>query len=72
MFKLISLATIFFLIFFSLPAYAYLGPGIGIGALMAAFGVIIAVFAALLGLIWFPVKKLLQKRKNKKEYKKID
>ena len=34
----------------------------------------IAILAALIGLIWFPIKRLLKKRKEKKEnnQKKID
>ena len=44
------------------------------GCLFVFIGVVIAIFAALFGLIWFTVKKLLKKRKEKKEKKqnKID
>ena len=63
MIKLIISLNLFFL-FFSIPSYAYLGPGIGGGILMATLGVIVAIFAALFGLIWFPVKRLLKKRKE--------
>ena len=67
----ISLAI---LTFISTPSFAYLGPGIGEGVLVATLGVIIAIFAGLFGLIWFPIKKLLKKRKEKKDNKqnKID
>ena len=73
MIKLIISLNLFFL-FFSIPSYAYLGPGIGGGILMATLGVIVAIFAALFGLIWFPLKKILNKgKKNKKEKQnKID
>lgn len=64
------------LIFFSLttPSNAYLGPGVGGGVIAATLGIIIAIFAALFGLIWFPIKKLLKNRKKKKEqqYTKVD
>jgi len=36
----------------------------------ATIGIIFAIFAALFGLIWFPVKRLLKKRKEKKEQQK--
>ena len=65
MYKLI-LTTLFFL-FITTSSYAYLGPGIGGGVLAATVGIIVAIFAALFGLIWFPVKRLLKKRKKRKE-----
>ena len=63
MYKLI-LTTLFFL-FINTSSFAYLGPGIGGGAIAATIGVIVAIFAALFGLIWFPIKRLLKKRKEK-------
>ena len=65
MFKLISSSIIFCLII--TPSFAYLGPGVGGGAIAATIGIIVAIFAALFGLIWFPVKRLLKKKKEKKE-----
>ena len=43
--------------------------GVGGGVIAATVGVIVAIFAALFGLIWFPVKRLLKKRKESKENK---
>jgi len=65
MFKLILSSIIFCLI--TTSSFAYLGPGIGGGVIAATIGIIVAIFAALFGLIWFPVKRLLKKRKEKKE-----
>ena len=65
MFKLIFTSTIFCLICTS--SFAYLGPGVGGGFIAAITGIIVAIFAALFGLIWFPIKRLLKKRKEKKE-----
>ena len=71
MFKLIFSSIIFCL--FSTPSFAYLGPGVGGGIIAATIGIIIAIFAALFGLIWFPIKRLLKKRKEKKSLQdKID
>ncbi len=52
---------------YSNDVFAYLGPGVGGGVIAATIGVVIAIFAALIGLIWFPIKRLLKKRKQKKE-----
>ena len=65
MFKLIFSSIIFCLI--ATSSFAYLGPGVGGGVIAATIGVVIAIFAALIGLIWFPIKRLLKKRKQKKE-----
>ena len=65
MFKLISSSVIFFLV--TTPSFAYIGPGVGGGVIVATIGIIIAIFAALFGLIWFPIKRLLKNRKEKKD-----
>ena len=72
MFKLISSLVIFCLV--TTPSFAYIGPGIGGGVIAATIGIILAILAVLFGLIWFPVKRLLKKRKEKKEQQlnKID
>jgi len=53
-------------------AFAYIGPGMTGGVFAATMGIIVAIFAALFGLIWFPVKRLLKKRKEKADLKKIN
>ena len=68
MLRLILITFLFF--FLNNPSYAYLGPGVGGGIIAATLGVIIAILAALFGLIWFPIKKILAKRKNNKNQKK--
>ena len=71
MLKLTSYSIVFCLLTSS--SFAYLGPGIGGGVIAATFGIIIAIFAALFGLIWFPIKRLLKKRKDKnKKQDKFD
>ena len=50
--------------FLNTSSYAYLGPGVGGGVIAATVGIIVAIFAALFGLIWFPIKRLLKKRKE--------
>ena len=72
MYKLILTTLLFF--FITTSSFAYLGPGVGGGVIAATIGVIVAIFAALFGLIWFPVKRLLKKRKERKEYQqnKVD
>ena len=72
--KILPLVLILIILIIPTPSFAYLGPGVGGGMIAATIGVIVAIFAALFGLIWFPVKRLLKKRKEKKENKqnKVD
>lgn len=46
-----------------LPALAYIGPGSGISAFGAALALIAAVFFAIVGFVWYPVKRLMKKKK---------
>lgn len=46
-------------------AHAYIGPGMGGGALAATLGILVAFLLALIGLVWYPLKKLIKKLKRK-------
>lgn len=59
-----SIFFIFLLI--SLPSYGYIGPGMGGGVIAAIVGFFAAVFLGLWGILYYPIKRALRKRKNKK------
>ena len=63
------LKLLFSLFFILIPfnAFAYLGPGLGIGIITTAFGIILAILIAIIGIIYFPIKKLFSKKKKKNE-----
>ena len=44
-------------------ALAYIGPGVASGALAAVIGVIGSIFLALFAVIYYPVKRMLKRRK---------
>lgn len=46
------------------PASAYIGPGMGAGALAVALGMIAAVLMAVAALVWYPVKRLIRARNS--------
>jgi hypothetical protein len=48
-------------------ALAYVGPGAGLGMLGALFAVLIAVLATVVGLVLWPLRMLLRRRKAKAE-----
>mgnify|MGYP001253357167 CR=1 FL=1 len=68
MLKTFLFTTITFFILYD-TSHAYLGPGIGGGILIATLGVVIAIFAAIFGLVWYPLKKILKNRKKKNDLK---
>jgi len=68
--KVIFIILIFFLN--TEVSYAYIGPGMGGGIIMATLGVIVAILAAIFGIVWFPVKRFLKSRKEKNKKKQID
>jgi hypothetical protein len=57
-------AAAVFLVAFAGPASAYVGPGIGLSAIGSLLALIAAVVVAIVGFLWFPIKRLLKKRKT--------
>lgn len=49
-----------------LPSYAYLGPGMGGGAIAAVLGFFAAIFLGLWGILYYPIKRALKRRKEKR------
>ena len=50
----------------SRPSYAYIGPGMGGGVIAAIIGFFAAVLLGLWGILYYPIKRALKKRKDKK------
>jgi hypothetical protein len=45
-------------------ASAYIGPGLGAGAIAAVFGVIGSVFLGLFAVLYYPIKRALKRRRG--------
>jgi len=50
----------------SLPSYSYIGPGMGGGVIAAIVGFFAAILLGLWGILYYPIKRALKKRKDKK------
>lgn len=50
-----------------LTAQAYVGPGLGLGALAVIIGILLSVFIAVLAIVWYPIKRRRAARKAAKE-----
>ena len=57
---------ILFLVLISLPSYAYIGPGMGGGVIAAIIGFFAAILLGLWGILYYPIKRTLKNRKDKK------
>ncbi len=55
------------LLLFPDPAHAYIGPGGGISALGALLALVAAVALAFIGFLWYPIKRLLRRRREPAE-----
>lgn len=47
-------------------ALAYIGPGLGLGALGVVLGIVFSVFLAFVGIFWYPIKRLVGKFRKEK------
>jgi O-antigen/teichoic acid export membrane protein len=50
----------------STNVFAYVGPGLGLGVLGTIIGAIAAVLLAIFGIIWYPIKRMIKKKKAPK------
>ena len=46
------------------PAQAYIGPGAGLGAMAVAVALFAGIGLLIVGLVWFPLKRMLKRRKQ--------
>ena len=54
------------LLFLPATAHAYIGPGAGISAIGTVVAVIGAVLLAIVGFVWYPIKRLRRRRKERR------
>ncbi len=53
--------------FMPTAAFAYVGPGAGLGAIGTLIALIGAILFAIIGFVWYPLKRLLRKRQARTE-----
>ena len=51
----------------SIPSYAYIGPGMSGGVVAAIIGFFAAILLGLWGILYYPIKRALKNRKDRKE-----
>ncbi|MEM1057661.1 MAG: hypothetical protein AAGK14_00290 [Verrucomicrobiota bacterium] len=51
----------------SFTALAYIGPGLGAGAVATILGLIAAFFLGLFAILWYPIKRMIKGKKKPTE-----
>lgn len=67
MFEIAKIFLAACLLTISLPAAAYVGPGLGAGILGVIVGFTASVLLALFSIVWFPLKRLFKGRQQRKD-----
>ena len=56
-----------FSVFFQTTAQAYIGPGMGVGAILGILAVLVVILLTFIAIIFYPIKNFIKKiTKNKK------
>ncbi|WP_020589582.1 hypothetical protein [Desulfobacter curvatus] len=48
------------------PAFAYIGPGAGLGMIATFIAIVLGVVLLIVGFVWYPLKRILNKRRQTK------
>ncbi len=56
-----------FIVMQASQAHAYIGPGAGLGAIAVTIAVVLGGLFLIVGLVWFPLKRLLRGKKGSAE-----
>lgn len=51
---------------YPLLAQAYIGPGLGTGALAAVLGTLAGLLMLIVGVVWYPIKRLIRYLRSRK------
>ncbi len=58
-----SMILFFLMIILPVEVPAYIGPGAGLSAVGSLLALMAAVFLGIVGFVWYPVKRILRRRK---------
>ena len=50
----------------SIDALAYVGPGLGAGTLAAVLGVLGGILMLIVGVVWYPLKRVIRRIRERK------
>lgn len=62
-YKLVSFVAVLTGLLIPATAFAYVGPGVGLSALGTIFALLAAFCLAVIGFIWYPIRRVIRKRR---------
>ena len=64
--RLLSVPTVLglLLLLAPTPAFAYIGPGLGAGAVATVLAVLGSILLGIFSVIYYPIKRMMRKRRN--------
>ena len=67
-----NIFIVFLFLFTTTPqvVFAYIGPGLALGALVVTLGIVALILLAIIAIIYYPIKKMIKNRNLKKIAKK--
>ncbi len=66
---LLKLIILVLFIVLSQNLMAYVGPGTGISVIGAFIAILVSIIIAIFGFVWYPIKRIIRKLKNKETEK---
>ena len=63
-FRLSTVLATCWILFLPTTALAYIGPGAGLGAVAVTLAIVIGALLLLVGLVWYPLKRLMKGKKR--------
>ena len=64
--KSVLFLMVSFLFLFPLSSHAYIGPGMGGGVIAITLSFFAAIYLALFGILYYPIKHVINKREQRK------
>lgn len=59
--RLLSVSFLMLAFLFASPAHAYVGPGLGLGAIGAVLAFLLSIVLAVAAFVWYPVKRMFKR-----------
>jgi len=64
--RLVGYLSVAWLLAYPPLALAYIGPGLGSGAVVAVLGVVFGLLMLVVGVVWYPIKRMIRRLRSKK------
>jgi len=67
-----NILTMITILTYSGGVAAYVGPGLGVGVIGTIIGVLLSIIMAIVGLFWYPIKRMFKKNDDNEALEEAD